>query len=474
MRPMNTLLVPLLMAALLFLNIEVVNARNSFVPSVSYRMDVPVYVYEGAISVQFNSVAVSDYNRDGIDDFIAAVTEFVPGGLWAEYLVIRFGSKTNPPFAIGFQVADVAFRRAEFTALRSHGSLFGLALGRWDLDSDIDLAFTNALDSKITIVHGGDLNPQAELPVGSYPNDAVSGDFNGDGQDDIATANFGDNSVSVLLNNGFSTFRSAYQRDVGRNPKRLVASDLNGDGKSDLAVADYSSGGVSVLLDVAERAGRVTRLQANDGPSDVTAGDLNGDGKPDLAVTSSNANTLSIFLNKGDGTFSPKVDYAVGGHPEAVVMADCDGDGQLDVVVANETTSAVIVFHGASDGTVVRRDAYSVGKGPTKIVKGDFNDDGRIDLLTLNTGDRTFSVLLGSATGVKPGDLDRDGAITTMDVRQLLDIYLGRLPASPGDIAVGDVRPKPGANGRPYGDGRIGQDDLKWVLRAALGLETSP
>ncbi len=47
---------------------------------------------------------------------------------------------------------------------------------------------------------------RVDYPVGANPSSVVVGDFNGDGVPDFATANFGANTVSVLLGNGDGTF----------------------------------------------------------------------------------------------------------------------------------------------------------------------------------------------------------------------------------------------------------------------------
>ena len=52
------------------------------------------------------------------------------------------------------------------------------------------------------------------------------------------------------------------------------------------------------------------------GPISVAIGDLNGDGKPDLAIANGHGgNSVSVLLNKGDGTFQAKLDYRTGWQP---------------------------------------------------------------------------------------------------------------------------------------------------------------
>jgi hypothetical protein len=72
------------------------------------------------------------------------------------------------------------------------------------------------------------------------------------------------------------------------------------------------------------------------------------------------------------------------------------------------------------------------------------------------------------------GDVNGDSHVDVQDVSLLLRIYLGLHEGASSEIAAGDNRPKPGSGGRPYGDGRIGADDLNWLLRRSVGLAGAP
>ena len=52
-------------------------------------------------------------------------------------------------------------------------------------------------------------------------------------------ANYGSNTVSILLGNGDGTFRpdGLHRRRSGTDPCSVTVGDFNGDGKTDLAVA---------------------------------------------------------------------------------------------------------------------------------------------------------------------------------------------------------------------------------------------
>ena len=111
------------------------------------------------------------------------------------------------------------------------------------------------------------------------------GDLNGDGAKDLATANPGGHSVSVLLNRGDGAFASSVTYPIGRQPRDLAIVDLNGDGKNDISTANPNT--VSVLRGNGDGTFQDKLEYSTGRPSDNRAfvvGDLSSDGKPDLAT----------------------------------------------------------------------------------------------------------------------------------------------------------------------------------------------
>ena len=84
--------------------------------------------------------------------------------------------------------------------------------------------------------------------MGGQPRTVAAADFDGDGILDLAVANQGSNTISVLKGDGKGGFAAATNYGVGTSPASLVAVDLNADGRIDLAVSNLSSNSVSVLI----------------------------------------------------------------------------------------------------------------------------------------------------------------------------------------------------------------------------------
>src|SRR5215207_9253799 len=74
------------------------------------------------------------------------------------------------------------------------------------------------------------LTPGLSYSVGTEPQAVVAADFNNDGRLDLATANAGSNSVSVLLGDGQGGFGAAINSAAGDNPVSLAVGDFNSDG----------------------------------------------------------------------------------------------------------------------------------------------------------------------------------------------------------------------------------------------------
>ena len=130
-----------------------------------------------------------------------------------------------------------------------------VTVGDFNADGKLDLAVCSSAGNSVTILLGngtGNFTTASGSPiaVGKQPDAIIVGDFNNDGKLDLAIANYGDNTITLLIGNGDGTFTPASGSPyaVGHGPSAIEAADFNGDGKLDLAVANLTDGTVSILL----------------------------------------------------------------------------------------------------------------------------------------------------------------------------------------------------------------------------------
>jgi beta-lactam-binding protein with PASTA domain len=176
------------------------------------------------------------------------------------------------------------------------------------------------------------------------------GNFLGNGRADIAVlaalAGTSDQHVvTTYENDGHGNFTVGVSiAEAGLNPVSMVAADFNGDGKSDLAIANSGDNTVTILLGAGNGGFFNGAIPATgETPSGIVVGDFNGDGIPDLAVSNSGDNTVTILLGKGDGTFTTAATPPTGNTPSALAVGDFITGGRLGLAVANS---------GAVDGSV--------------------------------------------------------------------------------------------------------------------------
>jgi hypothetical protein len=320
-------------------------------------------------------------------------------------------------------------------------------------------------------------SPATSFPVGPNPQAVVTADFNNDGHLDLAMANAGGNTVSVLLGDGLAGFGAANHFAVGGgSPRSLAAADFNKDGNLDLATD--TQGHVAALLGNGDGTFQApTNVYVTWYALSVAVGDFNSDGNPDLVVSADDGEGFGEFqvaLGNGQGGFS-RAPYndSLDFDPHGLAVADLNGDGNLDAVSAD-----VFVVLGNGDGTL-RENSYWYHTGlsdldPRAVAVGDFTGDGIPDLVVAGQtvvvlpglGDGMFASGIrhtangGMHTGVVVADFNGDGrldAVTsdadTGTISLLLGngdgtlLYAGAFAAgsSPAAVATGDFN----GDGRP-------------------------
>lgn len=256
---------------------------------------------------------------------------------------------------------------------------------------------------------------------GTLPLGIATGDFNEDGNVDLAVTQNSISKVAIFLGHGDGTFADRVTYSTGTAPSGVVAGDFDDDGILDLAVANTSTNNVSILL--GQGAGGVgngtfgapVNYATSFGASALVAGDFNEDGIVDLAVVNTSASSLTVLLGNGadghgDGSFhTGSTLTGQGSGLKDVVSGEITGDGITDLVIMRNAGGRTLPGNGSGgkgNGAFLVGNSLTAGSTCSAIAAGDLNGDGILDVVIAsnlsNTLSPYFSIFLGNGSGGVP------------------------------------------------------------------------
>jgi hypothetical protein len=291
-----------------------------------------------SFGAQFSYVIAADFRHSGTLDLVVGDT------LSGNVYVLRGNG-------------DGTFQQA--TAYPTAGPVYIVATGDFTGDGKLDIVgLTESAQCECISVlpgngdgtFGSPITTPIPYNIGGFG--LAVGHFNADSNLDIAVSGyFGSaNQVDILLGNGDGTFRAFGYYAVSPSPLSVVRADFNGDGRADLAVGSLF-GGISVLLGNGDGTFRDAVKYSASAPTWVAAADLDGDGKIDLAASAlESPSGVTVLKGNGDGTFQPGVLYPTIGGTNFVALGDFNGDSRTDMVIAATFGDTVITL--LNTGTV--------------------------------------------------------------------------------------------------------------------------
>jgi len=247
---------------------------------------------------------------------------------------------------------------------------------------------------------------------------AGTGDFNGDGRDDVlwrndngAVFNFLGTANGGVTNNGDNSF---LQLNAGWTVSGI--GDFNGDGRDDILFRDANG----VIFDYLGTASGGFTANTSNLYTDIAdawhvsgVGDFNGDGRDDILFRNDNG-AITNFLGTANGGIVNNGDniYTVVDNAWHIAgVGDFNGDGRDDMLWRNDN-GAVFTFLSTANGGVINNgdNSYAAMSNVWHVEAiGDYNGDGRDDILWRHDNG-TIIDWLGTASG---GFTDNSGNLFT-------------------------------------------------------------
>lgn len=270
----------------------------------------------------------------------------------------------------------------------------------------------------------------ADLP----PHCMALGDFDRDGDPDIATGNGGTGQVVVFLNDGRGGFPANRRTDPKKYLVKMASGDLDADGDPDLV-----SGYVEIIVLLNGGAGTFAvpgaTLSAT-ATAGLTLGDLDGDGDLDIASGEGGLRRTAVYRNDGKGVFGEPLRVPLDRAPTSLIASDLDGDGRTELAVAQEG-GAISLHAWAGNDAFTKLRTFSGPASSAAIDAADLDGDGdgNLDLVTPSTLFRNEGALIFRPAASFPGD-ERSIYLTTSDMNAdgRRDVIIAQ--ETPGSVAI--------------------------------------
>ena len=232
----------------------------------------------------------------------------------------------------------------------------------------------------------GNFSAPTNFGTGDGPVSVAVGDFNGDGKQDLAVANYGSNNVSILLGDGAGNFSAATNFGAGDYPLAVAVGDFNGDGKQDLAAPNIDSDNVSIML-------RVCNLIPTNAASRKPHGTSPGNGTFDINLPLTGSSGVECRTTGGTNDYTMIVTFSgnitVTGSPQAQVTmgtgcvgsaGTCDPNGAV-TASANVVTVPLTNVANAQTINVTLNGVSGIGNVviPMRLLNGDVNGNGAVN-----------------------------------------------------------------------------------------------
>lgn len=327
-------------------------------------------------------------------------------------------------------IAAQAAAQVQYTTcdLSLGGSPVALATGDFDDNGNPDLAVVDQARNQVIILLTDPLsfqmlncaNPgtRADVAVGASPGAIAAGDLDNNLTIDLVVATQA--GISILRSNASGVFTAQQPIPGGPDPQAIAIADVTGDARADIIIGNGAENQVTVLRGAASNEfdfNQRVELPTGAPISFVLAQDLNLDSEPDIAAGSSLSGQVITFLHEVGTTFRTLPALNVGVAPRAMVAVDLTRDAVPDLAVVGGGVDGMLSTYRSQlpanevQPFVQVPPALATDRLPTSVAAGNIDGNFDPDLVVSSQDDDTAQFFFGNGSGsVVGGTVNCDGS----------------------------------------------------------------
>lgn len=235
----------------------------------------------------------------------------------------------------------------------------------------------------------------SETPLGRSSVGLLTGDFNGDGVNDLAA--YGVSQITVFYEPADSLTRPPMQLRITETIDQIVAADCNGDGISDIVILTAQPRHVRVYLSTQDTITFRWSLPIDDPVTNLRIADVTNDRRADILLFGRKTLGVLLLRGNGNGTFRIQKPLLPDHSLSSLSIIDLNQDRLPDLVGIDWIKNEILVFSGIARLRYRTASALPLEDEANSLITADFDADGNIDFIVRY--DNEVGIFLGDGFG---------------------------------------------------------------------------